>query len=435
MKKAVLTNRIYLDADEKLGEKLKKELTYTIPSPRKRPIPPTILRLWKRVTPKIYSIPSGRIDLIPEDYEFIDKSTSIPVDFPELRITLFPSQQEIYDQVNSSCVLVAPPSWGKTFTAIAIAQKLKQKTLIVCHTTVLRDQWVKDCETVLGFKPSVVGGGKVDYSTPITVANIQTLYNHFDNLKDKFGCVIQDECHHSPARTFFDIMDRSTAKYKIGLSGTPRRKDGKHVILPDLFSKTRFIAAAANRMTPEVVIVKTDIPFFESEGVTISYPEKVSILARNPNYQNMLADLARTMVKLGHIVLLVADRVELLEACHRLLGEDISELVTGGTDMRLREPIHKRILSREKKVLCGTVNIYSEGVSINSISCLILGVQINNDPMLEQLIARIQRLHDHEKLSPVVIDPQLKGKELKPQIMTRLGHYAEKGYKIRVIEK
>jgi len=39
-------------------------------------------------------------------------------------------------------------------------------------------------------------------------------------LKDVFGTVIIDECHHIPASTFQIILDKLTAKYKIGLSGT-----------------------------------------------------------------------------------------------------------------------------------------------------------------------------------------------------------------------
>ena len=83
----------------------------------------------------------GREDLIPADYEIVDKRTTVPTEFPDFKFELRASQQEVFDRVDESCIINAWVSWGKTFTALAIASNLGQKTLVVVHTLALLKQW------------------------------------------------------------------------------------------------------------------------------------------------------------------------------------------------------------------------------------------------------------------------------------------------------
>ena len=46
--------------------------------------------------------------------------------------------------------------------------------------------------------------------------------------------------HHVSSPTFSKIIDTNYARYKIGLSGTIERKDGKHVVFRDYFGHTVF---------------------------------------------------------------------------------------------------------------------------------------------------------------------------------------------------
>jgi superfamily II DNA or RNA helicase len=83
-------------------------------------------------------------------------------------------------------------------------------------------------------------------------------------------------------------------------------------------------------------------------------------------------------------------------------------------------------------VLYGTQAIFSEGISVNSLSCLILGTPINNEPLLTQLIGRVVR-EQEGKRQPVIIDIHLKGKTATKQASNRMGHYMKQGYKIKQI--
>ena len=145
--KAVISNRIYLDVTDKYKEELNKALTYTIPSYNPKD-PPIVIKNMARIKTNLVSIPVGRMDLIPEGYEIVDKREQVPVELPDFKFDLRESQKEVYDAIEDNAIINAWVSWGKTFTGLAIAGKLGQKTLVVTHTVPLRNQWAKEVEKV-----------------------------------------------------------------------------------------------------------------------------------------------------------------------------------------------------------------------------------------------------------------------------------------------
>ena len=85
-----------------------------------------------------------------------------------------------------------------------------------------------------------------------------------------------------------------------------------------------------------------------------------------------------------------------------------------------------------KNVLYGTQAIFSEGISLDNLSCLILGTPINNEPLLTQLVGRVIR-EKEGKISPVILDIHLKGNTAKRQASNRMGYYMKQGWEIRYI--
>ena len=426
--KAVLSNRIYLQVTSELFEKLDSDLTYVIPSFNQTDSPVVIKNLG-RVRPDLVTLPSGRMDLIPQEYEISDKRVINPVQFPARKFELYASQQEVYDQVNDSCIINASVSWGKTFTALAIAGKLGQKTLVVTHTTNLRDQWAEEVEKLYGFKAGIIGSGKFDTSSLITIGNVQTLYRKINEISREFGTLILDEMHHVSSPTFSRIIDKSFARYKIGLSGTIQRKDGKHVVFQDYFSSRLFQPPKENYMVPKVDVIQSEIRFMD--GANIPWANRVNDLAFNEQYQHSIAMIAAAYASKGHRVLVLSDRVRFLKCCADLVGE-IAVSVTGDQTREARLKAAQQIASGEKKVLFGTQAIFSEGISINELSCLVLGTPVNNTPLLTQLIGRVVRLSP-DKPQPTVVDIHLKGKTAARQAQARMAHYMHEGYSINIL--
>ena len=432
MKKAVLSNRIYLHAEGSFAKELLDKLTYIIPGkhPKEKPF---YQRNASRVTDSLVSIPIGREDLIPEGYEVVDKRIEVPVDFPEFRFTLRDSQREIYEKVEPGLSIInADPAWGKTFTGLAIVGKLGQKALIITHTIALRDQWVQEIEKVYGFKPSVIGSSEFDTSKPITVGNIQTLYNCIDRIVATFGTVVLDEMHHVSARTFSGVVDKLKAKNKIGLSATLERKDGKHIMFPDYFGYKIYKAEGENSLEPRVDFIISDIPFNDSPGV--SWAEKVNELCSNEEYFYLCLFLAEAYRKQGHKVIALGDRVDFSNAAAEIL-EDSSVAITGQVkELEERTRLLNKIRSGEKGILWGSRSIFSEGISENSLSCLIMTTPISKNPSaMEQIIGRITRKQDGKK-NPVIVDIALQGGQAYGQSRSRLDFYASKGWKVRFID-
>ena len=424
--KAVISNRIYLEVTDEYKDFLSKELTYTIPSYNPTD-PPLVIKNMARIKTGLVSIPVGRTDLIPQDYEVVDKREVIKADFPKFKFDLRNSQKAVYDELNDNAIINAWVSWGKTFTGLAIAGKLGLKTLVVTHTVPLRNQWAKEVEKVYGIKPSIIGSGSFNTSGPVVIGNTQTLYRNIPEIRHIFGTVILDEMHHVSSPTFSKIIDTNYARYKIGLSGTIERKDGKHVVFRDYFGHNVFKPPKENFMAPSVHILHSEVRFMD--GAKIPWANRVTALGNNEEYRHTVALTAAAYAAKGHKVLVVSDRVHFLKACAELAGED-AICVTGEVSHEDREKYMSEIRDGKKKILFGTQAIFSEGISLNNLSCLILGTPINNEPLLTQLIGRVIRKEENKR-DPVIVDIHLKGNTARKQASNRMGHYMKQGYAIK----
>ena len=361
--KAVFSNRIQIEGSADMLAVLEEELTYRLP-PRMPQDPPIIIKTIRPLREGIVSIPMGRLDLVPKNYDIIDKRVTRPVEFPEFAFDLRESQQAVYDRVIDNTIINAWVSWGKTITALAIAKKLANKTLVVTHTTNLRNQWERECKKAFGITPGRIGSGDFNTAPPITIGNIQTLYRRMDDIKQRFGTVILDEMHHVSSPTFTRIVDEMPARFKIGLTGTLERKDGRHVVFRDYFGNTVLKPPKENYLTPKIDVIKSDIRFLD--GSYTPWAERINHLANNEEYVHTVAMIAARYAALGHKVLVVSDRVAFLKVCTRLVGER-AICITGDMPFEERD-VAMKSMRGDKNILFGTQAIFSEGISLDELS-------------------------------------------------------------------
>jgi superfamily II DNA or RNA helicase len=418
-----------MNTTEELTDKIDAELTYSID---RKPVSyfPLIIRNVQKVSDTVISIPSGREDLIPEGYEVIDKRVTTKADIPNPKFKLRPNQQEAVNKLAfNNGLLNAKVGWGKTIAALAIAHKVGMKTLIITTTTTIRDMWVSEIEKWFGIEAGVIGSGKYNIEPPICVSNIQTLRNKHKELAGEFGLVICDEVHRCPAKTFTEVLNSIRSKYKIGLSGTLERKDGMHCVLRDYFGSIKFVADTENTVAPEVHLWNSAAEI--SSNHMIPWSQKMNMLSKNDNYRLEILKLAVMYASVGHKVLVVSDRVELLEWGYEN-SKNFSEIITG--KVKERDEVFKSIASKEgKDILWATQSIFSEGVSLNELSCVILATPINNLPLLEQICGRVMRQAEG-KLTPVVADIALMGNTGKRHRQARSKLYVSKGWVIRSMQ-
>lgn len=287
--------------------------------------------------------------------------------------------------------------------------------------------WEAEIEKWFGFKPGVIGGGKYDIDPPIVVSNIQTVRKHGQALSDQFGLLVIDEAHHCVAATFEFLVMFSRAKYKIGLTGTLWRKDGLHVCFSNFFGNEVYTPAERNTLPPTIHLY--DLPCEIPGGADTPWALRANALYEDPEYFNTVKALANAYAKLGHKVLVVNDRIEILTKWSEQ-NQVESYLITGNVDMDERLEIMDQVAeSLDPCILWATQSIFAEGVSLNELSCVILGTPTNNKSLVEQIAGRIQRIADG-KLDPVVVDLGLQGNTGRRHVGTRKGIYSTRGWEM-----
>ncbi len=151
---------------------------------------------------------------------------------------LRPGQEEAVAKIlkHDDGLICAPTAFGKTAVAAWLIAKRAVNTLVLVHRQQLLDQWRERLAMFLDKsieQIGQVGGGKVKRTDEIDVAVIQSLHREKE-VKDfvaEYGHVIVDECHHLSAFTFEQVMRQVKAKFVVGLTATPTRKDGHHPII------------------------------------------------------------------------------------------------------------------------------------------------------------------------------------------------------------
>ena len=170
-------------------------------------------------------------------------------------------------------LICAPTAFGKTAVASWLIANRSVNALVIVHRQQLLDQWRERLAMFLDLpidKIGEVGGGKTKRSGIIDVAVIQSLHREKE-VKDfvaEYGHVIVDECHHVSAFTFEQVMRQVKVRFVVGLTATPTRKDGHHLIIYMQCGPARFTMAvrAMTESTPFDHIVIPRLTGFRMSG-------------------------------------------------------------------------------------------------------------------------------------------------------------------------
>ncbi len=130
-------------------------------------------------------------------------------------------------------VVVLPTGAGKTFVATMAISNASRSTLVVVPTLDLLHQWYDLLSACFDTPIGSIGGGNYDVQE-ITVTTYDSAYLHVERLGGRFGLVIFDECHHLPGPSYAESARMSIAPFRLGLTATPERADGRDGLLDDL---------------------------------------------------------------------------------------------------------------------------------------------------------------------------------------------------------
>jgi superfamily II DNA or RNA helicase len=131
-------------------------------------------------------------------------------------------------------VVVLPTGAGKTLVATLAIDLRRRSALVVAPTLDLVRQWYDGLRrTFSGIDCGVIGGGEYELA-PLTVTTYDSAYLHMENIGDRFGLVVFDECHHLPGESYVLAARCCLAPFRLGLTATPERADGREELLDEL---------------------------------------------------------------------------------------------------------------------------------------------------------------------------------------------------------
>ena len=173
----------------------------------------------------------ANIDVKDERFE----GTKIDVSFHG---QLTPLQQEASNILleHEIGIFVAPPGIGKTVVGTYLISARRKNTLVLVHRRQLLEQWRVQLASLLGIdlrEIGMIGGGSDKQTGFIDVAMFQSLIQKSEvkDIVSHYGNVIVDECHHVSAFTFEQVLRKARARFILGLTATPYRRDGHQPII------------------------------------------------------------------------------------------------------------------------------------------------------------------------------------------------------------
>ena len=160
-------------------------------------------------------------------------------------------------------VVSLPTGAGKTILAVMCMAAVGRPTLICVPTIDLMHQWREVISKFFDVKIGLLGGGSHEIET-VTIATYDSAAMHADRLGPKFGLAIFDECHHLPALGYSQIAQSLIAPFRLGLSATVERADGREEVLFDLVGdivfEGRFDELQSETLAPyKVVQIEVDM--------------------------------------------------------------------------------------------------------------------------------------------------------------------------------
>ena len=326
------------------------------------------------------------------------------------------------DPLNMGGIVRAKPGWGKTVWCLGLVATLEVPTLVVVHKKFLMDQWRERIEKFLpSAKVGHVQESTCDFEgSHIVMAMVHSLANkdYAASLYNYFGLVITDECHRIGAETWSVVPAKFAARWRIGVSATPRRKDGadnvfKYHIGPVIFSSSeQRLAVKVKRVWSKFRLVKNAKfnPTLAPRSLILTF------LVNSKQRNDQVAKQVINAVAAGRKVLVLSERLKHLEAidahCRALWRTEHPELfVDSNGEGKLTVGYYvggrtKEQLAEDSKadVIFASVQYAAEGLDIPSLDTLILATPMSD---VEQATGRIQRPFDGTELRWVVTDGKL----------------------------
>ena len=303
-------------------------------------------------------------------------------------------------------VIVAPPASGKTIMGLKIIADKRQPALIVVHRKQLLEQWQERVQAFLGIPKQeigIIGQGKTKIGKQITIATIQSLQKQIEQIQNQFGTILVDECHHIPAETFRNSIEKLNTFYLYGLTATPFRKynDDKLIFafLGEIISE--ITSNEIENFQHAQIIVRTtnlDVPF---NSKTDNFETLSKILVHDSERNKLILNDIKNEIQKGKRIAIITERREHINTLYLFLKQSYEVVTLSGDDSENNRKSKWQTLQQGNfQILITTGQYFGEGSDLSNISSLFLAYPFSFKGKLIQYIGRVQR----SEINPTIYD-------------------------------
>ena len=337
-----------------------------------------------------------------------ERSTGSPLPL-KFRGTLFPEQEKAVGSLitHDDGVLSATTAFGKTVVAARMIAERRVNTLVLVHRKQLLDQWRERLAVFLDIpirEIGAIGGGKKAPTKNLDVAVIQSLgrAGEINEVVAEYGHVIVDECHHLSAFSFEQVLRKVKAKYVLGLTATPTRKDGHDPIIFMQCGPVRFKVDARKHaaLQPFEHVVRPRATAFQLPPESASLPihDIYRLLVENERRNAQILEDIIAAVNDGRSPIVLTGRKTHADWFAAALEGRVANIVSlqGGQGAKERKAIAARLTEigvSEQRVIIATGSYIGEGFDDTRLDTLFLTFPISWSGTLQQYVGRLHRSH------------------------------------------
>lgn len=205
--------------------------------------------------------------------------------------------------------------------------------------------------------------------------------------------VLVHNCHYGAAPQSVKVLAQLKARYRIGLTGTPDRKDGRYLLVNSVLGPVVHRTAAV-AMRPRVVPLETDLSFDirgSGPGAFTYYRKQME---RSKTRREIIVAKAINLAKQGHFVIIPLSFTASIDAYVKMINEEAEENWAKAFDGRMKKEMRRKLIVDARRyrfrILVANIALISTGVNIPRASCIIDGVTpTSNLPKARQRFSRI----------------------------------------------
>lgn len=165
-------------------------------------------------------------------------------------------------------VVILPTGTGKSFVAELAIAATRRPALVVAPTIDLVGQWHARLDAVFSGPVGLLGGGHHEIQR-ITVSTYDSAHLYLHRYGDRFGLIVYDEVHHLPAPAYLEAAQSAMAPFRLGLTATYEREDGRELLLDEAVGPVVFrrdISELSGQYLAEYETVRLSVQLSEEEA-------------------------------------------------------------------------------------------------------------------------------------------------------------------------